>query len=123
MRSYLKGQEGPSAWWFRLLSSSLSLSVVLSVVAIVLYLVAEVVIGRSDARVLEGRGSPWWRNLGLATALAGVVLAGLGIRAGVNAVRLCSGWRRLAAPVSIAIAGWALLLNGFMVFVDEIVFA
>jgi hypothetical protein len=107
----------------RLIRSPLSLSIVLSLAAMVLYLVAEVIMARSASRVLDGGATPWWRDLASVTALGGLMLAGLGIKAGIDAVRVGSVWRRLAALGSTALAGWALLLNGFMALVDQIGFA
>jgi hypothetical protein len=107
----------------RLFPSPLSVSIVLSLAAMVFYLVAEVIMARSASRVLDGGGTPWWRDLASLTALGGLMLAGLGIKAGIDAVRAGSAWRRLVALGSIALAGLALLLNGFMALVDQIAFA
>lgn len=77
---------------------------------------------KSGDRVLDGGGTPWWRDLASVTALAGLVLAALAIKAGIDAARAGSGWRRLGALGPIALASWALLLNGFMALIDHVVF-
>jgi hypothetical protein len=123
MTSHLKRGEQLLVSRLRLVRSPLSLSIALSLVAMVLYLLAEVIIARSAARVLDGGGTPWWRDLAAVTALGGFVLAGLGIKAGIDAVRVGSVWQRLGAIGSTALAVWALLLNGFMAFVDQVAFA
>jgi hypothetical protein len=120
--AYLRREEGQLVPRLRLARSPLSVSIVLSLIAMVLYLAAEVIMAKSATRVLEGSGTPWWRDLASVIALGGFVVAGLGIKAGVDAVRLGLIWRRLAALGSTALASWALLLNAFMALVDQIAF-
>jgi hypothetical protein len=106
----------------RSVRTSLGVSIVLSAAALVLYLTAEAVVGRSDAQALHGDGTPLWRDVALAPGLLGFLAAGFAIKTGADAIRIGTGWRRVGALASIAVAAWALLLNGFLVFVDQLVF-